>query len=120
MADRTVLSGMQDNLSDNVWFNYTCHSLSICTLMLCPLIVHVYSCFPENEAPAVFLYSVMLVGSDDCEQVNGPNPPLHCTGVLSGPVHCPPPPPVPPASTQWSGLSAVRAKSLITVYSGRQ
>ena len=89
--------------------------------MLCPLIVHVYSCFPENEAPVVFLYSVMLVGSDDCEQVNGPDPPLHCTGVLSGPVHCPPPPPpVPPASTQWSGLSAVRAKSLITVYSGRQ
>ena len=88
--------------------------------MFCPLIVHVYSCFSESEAPAVFLYSVMLVGSDDCEQVNGPDPPLHCTVVLSGPVHCPPPPPVPPASTQWSGLSAVRAKSLIMVYSGRQ
>ena len=86
--------------------------------MLCPLIVHVYSCFPANEAPV--LYSVMLVGSDDCEQVNGPDPPLHCTGVLSGPVHCPPSPPVLPASTQWSGLSAVRAKSLIAVYSGRQ
>ena len=86
--------------------------------MLCPLIVHVYCCFPENEVP-VFLYSVMLVGSDDCEQVNGPDPPLHCTGVLPGPVHCPPPP-VPSASTQWSGLSAIRAKSLITVYSGRQ
>ena len=87
--------------------------------MLCPLIVHVYSCFPENEAPVVFLYSVMLVESDEFEQVNGPDPPLHCTCVLSGPVHCPPPP-VPPANTQWSGLLAIRAKSLIVVYSWRQ
>ena len=63
--------------------------------------VHVYSWYPENEAP-VFLYNVMLVGSDDCEQVNGPLPdPPHCTDVLSGPVHCPPPVPLLlPASTQ--------------------
>ena len=59
--------------------------------MLCPLIVHVYSCFPDNEDFVVLLYSVMLVESDDCEQVNGPDPPLHCTGKLSGSVHCPSP-----------------------------
>ena len=33
--------------------------------------VHVYSCVSENEAP-VFMYKVMLVESDDCEQLNGP------------------------------------------------
>ena len=71
MADRTVLPGMK------IMFNSS-NYLSICTLMLCPLIVHVYSCCPENEAPAVFLYSAMLVGSDDCEQVNGPDPALVC------------------------------------------
>ena len=84
--------------------------------------VHVYSWYPENEAP-VFLYNVMLVGSDDCEQVSGPLPdPPHCTGVLSGQVHCPPPVPLLlPASTQWSGLAAVRELSLITaVCLGRQ
>ena len=86
MTDRTVLSGIQ--VIFRLHAVCTCHSLSICTLMFCPLIVHVYSCFPENEAPAVFLYSVMLVGSGDCKQVNGPDPPLHCIGVLSGPLHC--------------------------------
>ena len=117
MANRTLLSAKQSNYV-SPFFCTGVHSLSICTLMLCPLMVHVYSCFPVNEAPV--LYSVMLVGSDDCEQVNGPDPPLHCTGVPLL-VHFPiDPVPVLPASTQWSGLSAVRAKSLITVYSGRQ
>ena len=85
--------------------------------MFCPLIVHVYSCFPENEAPVVFMYSVMLVGSDDCEQVNGPDPPLHCTGVLSGPVHCPPPPPVPVSqyTVEWVVQTVKVTDSLCTL-----
>ena len=90
--------------------------------MLCPIMVHVYSqelisswysCVPENEAP-VFMYKVILVGSDDCEQVNGilAEPP-HCTVVLLGPVHCPLPVPVLPARTQYSGLSTVRADCVL-------
>ena len=54
------------------------HSPLICTLMFCPLIVQVYSCFPLKTPP--LMYNVMLVGSDDCEQVSGPLPdPPHCT-----------------------------------------
>ena len=72
-----------------------------------------YSCFPENEAPAVFLYSVMLVGSGDCKQVNGPDPPL-CIGVLSGPLHCPAPPPgtVPGGGHSGVVLTTVRCSAV--------
>ena len=102
---------------------YCHHLLAIFTLILRLLRVHVYSCFefPGNEV-SVFLYK-LIPKANDTEQVNGPLPdPPHNTVVLLGPIHCPPPPPVPllPASTQWSGLSTVRAISLITVYSGRQ